>query len=1148
MRWKNRAWLAKQLEGDGLSTSSAITLAAWAEAALERRPVLFVGAGWTLNAEPYGKALTWKALASKMRSGLENDILNTADLDPLWLAELYRQRHGADDLLTVIREAVPDDQLRPGVLHRALLELRWQSVLTTNYDTLLERSFGTDTRVHVCVDDVDLVRSAGREGLELVHLHGVLARPKSIVLAFEDYRRYPIEHPGLLAKVRQLFLQHPVLFVGFSMTDPNFLQWSGWLSDVVSDHKNPWVCLTHGAATSLPHARYWGKRLQFVPVGSEEFGSVVPRIFGTLGKAIDEKDEHSPEVVRGRIKARTTVNGVLEEIRELLQVAERCGYDDDTFDSFLTRTGLFEVAASHVLDLADVPWRDSLNDDSDARTLRVDVRDRWIETEGTEFAQDLRAAFGQAHWTEMLEIVQKRVSGSWNVHRVHLANERFPDQLNRCSIPLGVEVRHSDPTLAALREETSFQVPADPSRAQDLRRLGYAAAQAGSFREAASFYGDAAALSRTEGESLRIEWLTLRSQAACLNQPLLPRDEGLENARRAAARAIRTARSGLDRKPYAESAQPINDDSREAFRKLVEELAPKKERRSWSIQFQAERDAANRWLDRLERIFSAPQITAQAAAVVGMLQWRRGNLVEGASTLARYGSKMLGQLLASELADRGLPRIETEPLIASLLADGRWPAEWMAKAEALLELLPACSEAHLAALPMFLSKARASINKASTIVRGTSTTAHWAARSTLLRLEAARLNWLPAQEALAALNALVDGLQDVDAHEFRSARVLNAVSHLPWIAWSKTGGVDEALLIAPLSTLFEKRLNYLASTGKDLAGEADVLLELFIELTEAKVISPTHGSPLRRLADPLVSLVAKEDADSWRIQLARFDGDRTRVEQILTSVLSDLDAKKGTPDRATLSRLAALAAADAWPADLAPQVRHIFGAFLETAKQQILQERAFFRDGPDVADLLAFAAGEILANVSDASIVAEARLVAVAIVDLYPPASEYLTAVPWPNLGNAATSIRTTVPILLAGRQSVRFSTIESRYSGMRAIARRILASLDVPAPWLLGLCAQVRASEGELARYATWILGEWIRQQGPDIGKSTELPSVQAALESSLCDDRLSVSATALRGLTLLRRLDPSLVSAEVLSRLNDDRAAVRRALEGIG
>jgi hypothetical protein len=63
----------------------------------------------------------------------------------------------------------------------------------------------------------------------------LLTRPSTVVLAFEDYRLYPAKHPGMVAKVRQLFLQHPVLFLGFSVTDPNFLQWSGWLA-ALDDH------------------------------------------------------------------------------------------------------------------------------------------------------------------------------------------------------------------------------------------------------------------------------------------------------------------------------------------------------------------------------------------------------------------------------------------------------------------------------------------------------------------------------------------------------------------------------------------------------------------------------------------------------------------------------------------------------------------------------------------------------------------------------------------------------------------------------------------------------------------------------------------------------------------------------------------------
>jgi hypothetical protein len=214
MRWRNRNWLVSRLqeavrtgqppvEHPGLSPGDAETLANWADAARERGPVLFVGAGWTRNAIPAPRlhmesdgppvALLWTELARKLGEPLSREIENLTS-DPLWLAELYRQRHGEDALLTIVREAVPDDLLQPGPLFEALRSISWRALLTTNYDTLLERTFVPFQRVRVCVDDVDLVRSASRDAVELIHLHGVISRPKTIVLAFEDYRRYPDEH------------------------------------------------------------------------------------------------------------------------------------------------------------------------------------------------------------------------------------------------------------------------------------------------------------------------------------------------------------------------------------------------------------------------------------------------------------------------------------------------------------------------------------------------------------------------------------------------------------------------------------------------------------------------------------------------------------------------------------------------------------------------------------------------------------------------------------------------------------------------------------------------------------------------------------------------------------------------------------------
>ena len=53
-------------------------------------------------------------------------------MDPLRVAEEYRAFFGQASLDELIRLNVPDAAWHPGELHRALLELEWSDVLTTN--------------------------------------------------------------------------------------------------------------------------------------------------------------------------------------------------------------------------------------------------------------------------------------------------------------------------------------------------------------------------------------------------------------------------------------------------------------------------------------------------------------------------------------------------------------------------------------------------------------------------------------------------------------------------------------------------------------------------------------------------------------------------------------------------------------------------------------------------------------------------------------------------------------------------------------------------------------------------------------------------------------------------------------------------------
>ena len=59
---------------------------------------------------------------------------------PIELASLIESTFGHHELNNLIYSTLPDNEVRPGSLHHAMMSVRWRDVLTTNYDTLLERT------------------------------------------------------------------------------------------------------------------------------------------------------------------------------------------------------------------------------------------------------------------------------------------------------------------------------------------------------------------------------------------------------------------------------------------------------------------------------------------------------------------------------------------------------------------------------------------------------------------------------------------------------------------------------------------------------------------------------------------------------------------------------------------------------------------------------------------------------------------------------------------------------------------------------------------------------------------------------------------------------------------------------------------------
>ena len=170
----------------------------------------------------------WTDIARVMQERIYPGVVGQKD--PLRLAEEFKVLLGEAALEGLIRDMVRDEEWLPGDLHKNLVKLPWTDILTTNWDTLIERAalenLGQTYETVRCVSDIATTRAP-----RVVKLHGSLPSNRPFIVSEEDYRTYPRLFAPFVNLVQQTLLENELCLLGFSGDDPNFLEWSGWVRD-----------------------------------------------------------------------------------------------------------------------------------------------------------------------------------------------------------------------------------------------------------------------------------------------------------------------------------------------------------------------------------------------------------------------------------------------------------------------------------------------------------------------------------------------------------------------------------------------------------------------------------------------------------------------------------------------------------------------------------------------------------------------------------------------------------------------------------------------------------------------------------------------------------------------------------------------------
>jgi hypothetical protein len=185
---------------------------------VENRGSVFIGAGIST---PSGTPSWAQLLSSMARTRLNLEIVPSDDL-PLIAQHIVNQAGTRGPLAAHFRDQL-DRPFVPNVYHTALARTNLKRLWTTNYDTILEDTFGRHFNVKVRASDESMSRGGSEPDVEIIKMHGCIrvSEADDLVITQEDYEDFFERRPATAHRLRQDLLDRQFLFIGYSYADMN---------------------------------------------------------------------------------------------------------------------------------------------------------------------------------------------------------------------------------------------------------------------------------------------------------------------------------------------------------------------------------------------------------------------------------------------------------------------------------------------------------------------------------------------------------------------------------------------------------------------------------------------------------------------------------------------------------------------------------------------------------------------------------------------------------------------------------------------------------------------------------------------------------------------------------------------------------------
>jgi hypothetical protein len=226
-----------------------------------------VGAGFSRNATvPVGSAMpTWKEMGEQL-AGANPAYESTSPLDAI---SAYEVAYGRARLVDELSKVLLQGRALPGLAHKAFCEVPFETVVTTNFDFLLEQQYAEIGREpHPILEESQLAIPNPTAGPTLLKLHGDLRHPARLVLTEDDYDGFLQRNPMMATFMTSLLLTKVPVLIGFSLDDPDLRQLLAIVRDRLGANRpQPWAITIDADATAITRYSRRGVRVFNIQTG-----------------------------------------------------------------------------------------------------------------------------------------------------------------------------------------------------------------------------------------------------------------------------------------------------------------------------------------------------------------------------------------------------------------------------------------------------------------------------------------------------------------------------------------------------------------------------------------------------------------------------------------------------------------------------------------------------------------------------------------------------------------------------------------------------------------------------------------------------------------------------------------------------------------